>query len=202
MERPDWFWGLDMFDLQNMNWKPIALAVGFLFSGYLGYELRSVIAERDAQIAQNNALQQDKTNLSDAVTQSHNIQAKHEQAAEQLTAADTNYLQGVNDGKKDLDKALGDLRNTLRVRNEQLAAERRKRQQSESGHLPDTAACTRECDGAPETGFLVTHGEDALRLAAEADDVTRQLRSCQQTITTYQKLLSNPLTNLSTNTSK
>jgi prophage endopeptidase len=179
-----------MLELFKANWKPVALIVSLLVAGYLGYELRSVIAERDAQTVQSKVLQQDKTNLTDAVTQAHNVQAKHELAAQQIAAADTNYIQGVSDGKKELDNAVTVLRNTLRVRTEQLAAERRKRQQSESGHVPDTAACTRECDGEAGSDFLVAHGEDALRLAAEADDVTRQLQSCQQTIITYQNLSS------------
>lgn len=191
-----------MPDFQNMNWKPIALAVGFLFAGYLGYELRSVIAERDAQTVRSNTLQQDKTNLTEAVSQAHNIQARHEEAAQQLATADINYLQGVSDGKKDLNQALDDLRNTLRLRTEQLSAERRKHQQSESGHLPDATACASQCDGIESTDFLAAHGEDALRLAAEADDVTRQLQSCQQTIMTYQNLLSHPSVNSSTNTFK
>jgi len=176
-----------MLESFKAYWKPIALVISLLFAGYLGYELRSVVAERDAQTVQSKALQQDKTNLTNAITQAHNVQAKHEQAAQQLAIADTNYLQGVNDGKKELDNAITDLRNTLRLRSEQLAAERRKRSGAESGHVPDTATCTRECDGDPESGFLATHGEDALRLAAEADDVTRQLQSCQQTLTVYQQ---------------
>jgi len=177
-----------MLELFKANWKPCALIVNLLVAGYLGYELRSVIAERDAQTVQSKALQQDKTNLTDAVTQAHNVQAKHELAAQQIAAADSNYIQGVSDGKKELDKAVTDLRNTLRVRTEQLAVERRKRSGAESGHVPDTAACARECDGETRADFLVTHGEDALRLAAEADDVTRQLQSCQNTLKIYRQI--------------
>lgn len=178
-----------MLELLKTGWKPIALIISLLVAGYLGYELRGVMADRDAQTVQSKALQQDKTNLTEAVSQAHNIQARHEQAAQQIAAADSNYIQGVNDGKKELDNAITDLRNTLQLRTEQLDAERRKHQQSEPGHLPDTAACASQCDGYPESGFLAAHGEDALRLAAEADDVTRQLQSCQQTITTYLNLM-------------
>ncbi|WP_146215931.1 hypothetical protein [Aquitalea magnusonii] len=87
-------------------------------------------------------------------------------------AASAEYQKGLSDGKKDLDGALARLRAAARLRDQQLAAVR-------AGKLPAAIAGSGRRDASAPGDFLAAHGDAALRLAAEADDVVKQLQACQ-----------------------
>ncbi|WP_043614317.1 hypothetical protein [Chromobacterium violaceum] len=95
---------------------------------------------------------------------------EHAVAASDAAAAAA-YEKGKEDGKQDLDNAVARLRAQLRLRDQQLAAG--------AGNLPAAASGAGGRDGEAPADFLAAHGEDALRLAAEADDVARQIGACQ-----------------------
>ncbi|MBY0444879.1 MAG: hypothetical protein K2Q15_06685 [Burkholderiales bacterium] len=94
-----------------------------------------------------------------------------QQAAINDQAASADYQKGKEDGKKELDNALTGLRTSLRLREQQLA--------SVKANLPAASSPPLGCNAPPRSDFLVTYGENALRLAAEADNVVRQLTACQ-----------------------
>ncbi len=87
-------------------------------------------------------------------------------------AASTDYQKGLEDGKTQLQGALDRLGAALRLRDQQLAAAR-------AGNLSTAAAGPGRRDASAPADFLAAHGADAERLAAEADEVTRQLTACQ-----------------------
>ncbi|OVE45925.1 hypothetical protein [Chromobacterium violaceum] len=86
-------------------------------------------------------------------------------------AAAAAYEKGKEDGKQDLDGAVDRLRAAVRLRDQQLAAR--------AGNLPAVAGAAGGRDASTPADFLAAHGEDALQLAAEADDAVRQLSACQ-----------------------
>jgi prophage endopeptidase len=94
-----------------------------------------------------------------------------QQAAINDQAASADYQKGKKDGNKELDNAITGLRTSLRLREQQLASVKQ--------NLPAASSSPLGCDATPRSDFLVTYGEDALRLAAEADNVVRQLTACQ-----------------------
>ncbi|WP_137009616.1 hypothetical protein [Aquitalea aquatilis] len=97
-------------------------------------------------------------------------------------AASAEYQKGLDDGKKDLDGALARLRAAVRLRDQQLTAAR-------SGNLPAAGSGPGGRDGETGTDFLAAHGEDAERLAAEANEVVKQLSACQVIVSNDRKLL-------------
>lgn len=139
----------------------LALAVAALVG--LGYEWRAIAAQRDEA-------RQQATQAAQLAKQSQAARAVELAVAVSDAAASTDYQKGVEDGKQELVAAIDRLRVTLRLREQQLADARR---------LPAAAAGSSGRDASAPADFLTAHGEDALRLAAEADDVVRQLSTCQ-----------------------
>ncbi|MDE1714956.1 lysis system i-spanin subunit Rz (plasmid) [Chromobacterium amazonense] len=146
-------------------WREALLLLAVAALVWLGYSWRGLSAERD--IAQQQAAQAHRV----AMTTQRARAAEHAAAANDA-AASAQYQKGLEDGKKELDGAIARLRAALRLRDQQLTAAR-------AGNLPATASGAGRCDGEAGADFLAAHGEDALRLAAEADDVVRQLSACQ-----------------------
>lgn len=98
---------------------------------------------------------------------------EHKVAASDAAASE-NYQKGLEDGKTELQGALDRLRAALRLREQQLAGARA---------VPATADSAGRRDASAPADFPSAHGDDALRLAAEADDVVRQLTACQALVT-------------------
>ncbi|MBM2884119.1 hypothetical protein JFK97_06915 [Chromobacterium phragmitis] len=144
-------------------WREILLALAVAGLLVLGWAARAVVAERDAAAAQ--AAQAERQT---AQTQAARA-AEHAKAASDA-AASARYQKGLEDGKQDLAAAVDRLRANLRLREQQLAG---------TGNMPAAAAGAGRRDGEAPADFLAAHGEDALRLASEADDVVRQLSACQ-----------------------
>ncbi|QEL55520.1 hypothetical protein [Chromobacterium paludis] len=144
-------------------WREILLALAIAALVALGWEARAVMAERDAADARAAQAQQLANQVQAARA------AEHAKAASEA-AASAQYQKGLEDGKQDLAAAVDRLRANLRLRDQQLAR---------AGHLPATTAGAGRRDASPPADFLAAHGEDALRLAGEADDVVKQLSACQ-----------------------
>ncbi|WP_293813811.1 hypothetical protein [uncultured Aquitalea sp.] len=100
--------------------------------------------------------------------------AEHKVAASD-TAASEAYQKGIEDGKKDLQGSIDHLRAAIRLRDQQLADARAR-------DLPGVPGSAGGRDGPAGSDFFEAHGEDALRLAAEADAVVKQLTACQHTL--------------------
>ena len=98
------------------------------------------------------------------------------------TAASAEYQKGLDYGKKDLDGALFRLRAAVRLRDEQLAT-------ALAGNLPAAVSGSGRRDASAPGDFLAAHGDAALRLAAEADDVVKQLQACQVIVSNDRELL-------------
>ncbi|MGC0155406.1 hypothetical protein ACPRNU_23350 [Chromobacterium vaccinii] len=145
-------------------WREIVLAATVAALAFLGWEMRAVIAQRDAAVARASQAQQ----LA-AATQA--ARAREHQAAADDAATAAAYEKDLEDGKLELQAALARHAAALRLRQQQPAAGH--------GDLPTAAAGAGQRDGAAGGDFLAAHGDDALRLAAEADDVVRQLSACQ-----------------------
>lgn len=148
-------------------WKPLAgaLVIAGLLAG--GYALRGMVdqpvivtAKADASAARANTV----------ATQ--HARAVEQTAQQQDAQASTDYQKGLQDGKQDLGNALTRLRTTLQLREQQLA-------QLKQQHLPTDASAPGRRNGEEKPDFLAAHGDDALQLASEADDITRQLTACQ-----------------------
>lgn len=101
----------------------------------------------------------------------HARTVEHQVAINDAAAA-TEYQRGIEDGKLELQGAIDRLGTALRLRDKQLAAAR-------AGNLSATSAGASRRDASAPADFLAAHGADAERLAAEADDVVRQLTACQ-----------------------
>lgn len=147
-----------------MSWKGIVLASALAALAFLGWEMRAVIAQRDAAVARASQAQQ----LA-AATQA--ARAREHQAAADDAATAAAYEKDLEDGKLELQAALARHAAALRLRQQQPAAGR--------GDLPAVTAGAGQRDGTAPADFSAAHGDDALRLAAEADDVVRQLAACQ-----------------------
>ena len=150
-------------------WREVLLLIVIVFLLALGWEMRAVIAERDAAVAHAAQAQQQA-----AATQA--ARAREHQAAADDAATAAAYEKDLEDGKLELQAALARHAAALRLRQQQPAASR--------GDLPAVAAGAGQRDGAAGGDFSAAHGDDALRLAAEADDVVRQLSACQALIRT------------------
>lgn len=148
-----------------MQWRLGIAAALLALAAWSGWALRGVLAERDqaqtgqAQAQQTTAIVQDARRI-------------ERRAAEDMTATSAAYQKGIEDGKKDLDAAVARWRAAVRVRDQQLAAAR--------AAVPATAATAGGRDASAPSGFPGADGEAALRLAAEANDVVRQLTACQR----------------------
>lgn len=149
------------------NWKWLAALVAVAGLIALGVEMRG-IADRPA-------LASAKADASAARGVTVAVQAarviEHKVSASDA-AASAQYQKGLEDGKTELQGAVDRLSAALRLRNQQLADAR-------AGNLPATTAGPSRRDASAPADFLGAHGSDALRLAAEADDVTKQLTACQ-----------------------
>ncbi|AOZ48858.1 hypothetical protein BKX93_01830 [Chromobacterium vaccinii] len=150
-----------------MPWREIGLAAALAALAFLGWEMRAVIAQRDVAVARASQAQQQV-----AATQA--ARAREHQAAADDAATALAYEKELENGQLELQAALARHAAALRLRQQQPAAER--------GDLPAVAAGAGQRDGAAGGDFLAAHGEDALRLAGEADDVARQLAACQALI--------------------
>ncbi|PRP70896.1 hypothetical protein BUE93_09560 [Chromobacterium amazonense] len=146
-------------------WRELLLLLAVAALVWLGYSWRDLSAEREQ--AQRHVAQAQAY----AAAQKHARDAEHSTAVRDA-AASAQYQKGLQDGKQDLDGAIARLRAALRLREQQLAAAR-------ADNLSAAAAGAGRCDGEARADFLAAHGEDALRLAAEADDIVRQLYACQ-----------------------
>ncbi|QRO33941.1 hypothetical protein [Chromobacterium violaceum] len=147
-----------------MPWKEIALAAVLAALAFLGWEMRAEIAQRDAAVARASQAQQ-------LATATQATRAREHQAAADDAATAAAYEKDLEDGKLELQAALARHAAALRLRQQQPAAGR--------GDLPAVTAGAGQRDGTAPADFSAAHGDDALRLAAEADDVVRQLAACQ-----------------------
>lgn len=111
----------------------------------------------------------------------HARTVEHKVAASDA-AASNDYQKGLEDGKNELQAALDRLGAALRLRDQQLAAAR-------AGHLSAASTGAGRPDASAPADFPRAHGDDALRLAAEADDVVRQLTACQVILVNDRKTL-------------
>lgn len=105
-------------------------------------------------------------------------------ATDALAAADQAYINGVNDGKKQTDRLVADLRNG----NIRLSAA------IKAGTCSGTATTAGGIDGndAEARAELSTaNSEFLLRIGGEADEVVKQLVMCQATITGYKSAVAN-----------
>ncbi|WP_155419273.1 hypothetical protein [Chromobacterium subtsugae] len=148
-------------------WREALLLVVIVALLALGWEMRAVIAQRDAAVARASQAQQQA-----AATQA--ARAREHQAAVDDAATAAAYEKDLENGQLELQAALARHAAALRLRQQQPAAGR--------GDLPAIAAGAGQRDGAAPADFSAAHGDDALRLAAEADDVVRQLSACQAVI--------------------
>ncbi|HDL6893849.1 TPA: lysis protein [Yersinia enterocolitica] len=110
--------------------------------------------------------------------------AAEKATSDALIAADQAYINGVNDGKKQTDRLVADLR---------------------SGNLRLSAAIkTGTCDSTITTAggvsgndaearaeFSTENSEFLLRIGGEADEVVKQLGMCQATVTSYKFAIAN-----------
>lgn len=149
------------------NWRLLALLLVLAAVVALGFEMKASLdkpviaaAKADASAARGVTVA-----VQYARTVEHKIAASD-------AAASTEYQKGLEDGKNELQGALDRLGAALRLRDQQLAAAR-------AGNLSATAAGTGRRFASAPADFLAAHGADAERLAAEADEVTKQLTACQ-----------------------
>ncbi|MBX9267178.1 hypothetical protein [Chromobacterium violaceum] len=147
-----------------MPWKGIALAAALAALAFLGWEMRAVIAQRDAAVVRASLAQQQV-----AATQA--ARARERQAAADDAATAAAYEKDLEDGKLELQAALARHAAALRLRQQQSAAGR--------GDLSTVTPGAGQRDGAAPADFSAAHGDDALRLAAEADNIVHQLAACQ-----------------------
>ncbi|OBU85503.1 lysis system i-spanin subunit Rz [Chromobacterium subtsugae] len=148
-------------------WREIVLAAAVAALAFLGWEMRAVLAQRDAAVVRASQAQQQAV-----ATQAARMHERQVAADDAATAAA--YEKDLEDGKLELQAALARHAAALRLHQQQPAAGR--------GDLPAAAASAGQRDGAAPADFSAAHGDDALRLAAEADDVVRQLSACQALI--------------------
>ncbi|MTD34047.1 hypothetical protein [Paludibacterium denitrificans] len=149
------------------NWKWLAALVAVAGLIALGVEMRG-IADRPA-LASAKADASAARGVTEAVQAARVIE--HKVAASDAEAS-AQYQKGLEDGKTELQGAVDRLNAALRLRDAKLTAAR-------AGNLSAAATGSSRRDASAPTDFLAAHGSDALRLAAEADDVTKQLTACQ-----------------------
>lgn len=178
--------------LAKTYWKPILIGILVLVviggSIYIGYQYRAQKARIELLEKEKQTLQASNDALSQTLSSARNAQAARENAENRINAADQTYIQGVQDGKTQLDSAISQLHAHVSMLVKQHKTDQRAIAKLRSTDVSVSATGTRERDGDPESGFLVTHGDDALRLANEADDVVRQLGECQSYISSVREM--------------
>ena len=150
------------------NWKQLFVlaSISFiLFAGFLLGESHVRKQWNAERLIQAQELAKQKDNV---------IAVEREQVKESVKISEE-YQKGLHDGKNELQAAI----NRLTVERDRL------RQQQANGKQPVSATATGSggCNASQRADFFVTHGEDALRLAGEADDVVKQLKACQNQLT-------------------
>lgn len=160
--------------INNRKWLILLVVVSGLV--WLGFQMKSVVDKP--------VLAQAHEQASQAIAESK--QVNRARAVEQaLNASDvqtsTQYQKGMEDGKQQLQRALDRLNAALRLRNQQLTAVQQR-------GVPTAASAPGGYNGAAGSDFLTAHGADALQLANDADDVTRQLTACQQLLQERQQM--------------
>lgn len=145
-----------------MNWRLIIAGIVLAAVAAAGWHYRSALAERDA--ADQRAAAAELVSAGEKVAR-----ATEQKTARTDNAAAAAYQEELENGKVELQSSIARLRAQLRLR-DQLAA---------GGNLPDASAGAGRRDASAPADFLAAHGDDALRLAAEADDAVRQLGACQ-----------------------
>lgn len=148
-----------------MNWRLIIAGIVLAAVAAAGWHYRSALAERDAAAQRAEAAET-------VVVAEKAARAKEQSTAKSDASAAAAYQEGLENGKVELQSAIARLRAQLRLRDQRAAG----------GNLPDASAGAGSRDGETGADFLAAHGDDALRLAAEADDAVRQLSACQKII--------------------
>ncbi|WP_337883597.1 hypothetical protein [Chromobacterium haemolyticum] len=128
-----------------------------------GWHYRSALAERDVAAQRAEAAER-------VAAGERAARVKEQEIARSDNAAAAAYQKELENGKIEQQGAVARLRAALRLRDQRAAG---------AGNLPEASAGSGGRDGETGADFLAAHGEDALRLAAEADDAVRQLSACQ-----------------------
>lgn len=138
----------------------ISALIGLFVGGYTGYQYN------DGQHAIQSSIEERATNEANA-SMVRSARTVEQEAVKNDVSASKNYQDGLNNGKKDLDAALAKLRSE-RVRNRTSA----------SASMPANSTATSGCNDEARSDVF----EQMARLAAEADDVTRQLTAAQDVL--------------------
>lgn len=174
------------------NWKAISIVVAIVAvlgcTAYLGYAYRGQKATIDTLQQEKQALKSSNNALLSSLATAQKAQEAKEAAEQKINVADQTYIQGVQDGKTQLDSAINQLHAHVSMLVKQHQSDQRAIAKLHSTDVSVSATGASERDGDLENGFLVTHGEDALRLANEADDVVRQLSECQSYINNIREM--------------
>ncbi|UGA37826.1 hypothetical protein JOS77_28410 [Chromobacterium haemolyticum] len=147
-----------------MNWRLIIAGIVLAAVAAAGWHYRSALAERDA--ADQRAAAAELVSAGEKVAR-----ATEQKTARTDNAAAAAYQEELENGKVELQSSI-----LARLRAQQL---RLRDQLAAGGNLPDASAGAGRRDASAPADFLAAHGDDALRLAAEADDAVRQLGACQ-----------------------
>jgi len=151
-----------------MNWRLIIAGIVLAAVAAAGWHYRAVLAERDAAAQRAEAAET-------VVVAEKAARAKEQSTAKSDASAAAAYQEGLENGKVELQGSIARLRSQLRLRDQLAAA---------GSYLPDASSSASRRDASAPADFLAAHGDDALRLAAEADDAVRQLSACQLILAT------------------
>ncbi|NIL23547.1 hypothetical protein HB991_13640 [Yersinia mollaretii] len=110
--------------------------------------------------------------------------AAEKAASDSLAAADQAYINGVNDGKKQTDRLVADLRSG----NFRLSAT--VKANACSGTTATTGSVSGS-DAEARAELSAANSEFLLRIGGEADEVVKQLGMCQATVTSYKTAVTN-----------
>ncbi|CFQ88137.1 MULTISPECIES: lysis system i-spanin subunit Rz [Yersinia] len=110
--------------------------------------------------------------------------AAEKKASDALAAADQAYINGVNDGKKQTDRLVADLRSG----NLRLSAAVKA---GACGSTNTTAGSVSGNDAEARAELSTENSEFLLRIGGEADEVVKQLGMCQATVTSYKDAVAN-----------
>lgn len=151
-----WFWD---------EVKLALIAALLAVSVALGWYVRSVMTENEELRTTAQQTAQDLRSVQAARVQ----EQAHAQNAVDISNA---YVESRESNEKDLNGAIARLRDTIRLREQQLAALKRQQPQ----------VSTNPSGNSEEAGsdFFEENGAASLRLASEADDVVNQLTACQK----------------------
>jgi len=142
-------------------WKEMLIALAIAALLYLGYSYRGLIAERD---------ELKLTVVTQQATIDRTAQVRaHEQAfAITQNEVAVKYEQGKEDGKNELSTSIQHLRTAIGLRDKRIS------ELNSGANVSGPSASTGCTDDEARSRFLKAHGEDALRLAAEADEIVKQ----------------------------